>query len=118
MSYAQKNWFIRLDFAVAHLKRRSEILSNLDQSRTQTDDLLFSGGYGFSTSERSRFSLSGLLGVPTHKPLDLPILQFGSGHVGMGVQLDNNYKYWSINTLRSAARYIHFFKNNKQLLSS
>ncbi len=89
LSYAQKNWFIRLDFAVAHLKRRSENFPNLDQSRTQTDDLLFSGGYGFSTSERSRFSLSGLLGVPTHKPLDLPILQFGSGHVGMGVQLDN-----------------------------
>ncbi|MFZ5954729.1 MAG: hypothetical protein ACOYT8_06565 [Candidatus Dependentiae bacterium] len=110
LSYAQKNWFVRLDFAAAHVRSHSSILPELDQSRTQTDDLLLSGGYGFSWGERSQFSLSGLLGIPTHKPLDLPFVQFGSGHVGLGIQLDNNFKYCSINSLRSAARYIHFFQ--------
>lgn len=116
MSYAQKKWFVRLDFAAAHVRLKSQNFPSLDQSRTQTDDLLLSGGYGFSSSERSQFSLSGLLGIPTHKPLDLPLVQFGSGHVGLGVQLDNNYKYWSINSLRSAARYIHFFQKQQTTL--
>lgn len=110
LSYAKKNWFIRLDFAAAHVRLHSSLFPTLDQSRTQTDDLLFSGGYGFSWGERSRFSLSGLLGIPTHKPLDLPLVQFGSGHVGLGIQLDNNFKYCNISSLRSAARYIHFFQ--------
>jgi hypothetical protein len=56
------------------------------------------------------------LGIPTHKDTSLQALQFGTGHVGLGGQLDG---VWSLNDhqqFSAAARFIHFFPREVDIL--
>ncbi|MGC2310848.1 MAG: hypothetical protein WA432_04465 [Candidatus Babeliaceae bacterium] len=108
--YSTKSFYIRADFAAAHARESNKAL-DLRFSRTQTDDLLFSGGYSRVLNKRTKMTLSGILGIPTHKDLSPEGIQFGTGHVGLGVQLDGSFVY-SANQkqiLMAATRYIHFF---------
>ena len=106
--YAPESFFLRLDAAVG---RVSSDTQGVHFSRTQTDDLLFSGGYSPSISDRIRITFSGLLGIPTHKDTSIEFVQFGYGHYGLGAQIDGSFAYSDNknHTLRGAARFIHFF---------
>lgn len=106
--HSKKSFFIRADMAVGHVTQKTD---DTKFSRTQTDDILLSGGYSFALSERSRFTLSGLFGIPTHKDTGLEGVQFGIGHFSVGAQLDGAFFYSSHfnHTIFTAARYIRFF---------
>lgn len=113
LAYVPSSFYLRTDFAFARV--RSE-LQGASFSRIQTDDLLFSGGYSHKIGERIRMTLSGYLGIPTHKDVNLEGIQFGYAHVGLGSQIDASYAYTPDlnNVLRAAARYIYFFKRKTQ----
>jgi hypothetical protein len=106
--YAPESFFLRLDGAVGRVASND---LGVHFSRTQTDDLLFSGGYSPSLSDNMRLTFSGLLGFPTHQDTSLEYVQLGYGHYGLGAQIDGSFMYSSNrdNTLRCAARCIHFF---------
>ncbi len=105
--HAKKSFFIRADMAVAHVNQKT---CDTKFSRTQTDDILVSGGYSFAMNERTRFTLSALLGIPTHKDTSLEGIQLGIGHVGLGGQLDGAFFYspHMNHTIFTAIRYIRF----------
>jgi hypothetical protein len=101
--------YARVDFAFAHVW---EQLEQFRFSRTLSDDILFTAGYSHSFTERIRSTLSGMVGIPTHKNVILEGIQFGTGHYGLGIQLDSAIQYalrWP-HSLRLAYRCIHFLK--------
>ncbi len=95
-------------FAAGHISTQND---QQEISRTQTDDILFTGGYSHTFGDRSRASISGLVGFPTHKDFVLEGFQLGTGHNGCGIQCDGSYTYSSegAHTMMAAARYLHFF---------
>jgi hypothetical protein len=105
--YATESHYFKVDAAIAHV---INTVDNLKISRTQTDDLLFTGGYGHIIG-KWRFAYSGLFGVPTHRDFILELAQFGTGHFGTGIQTDFSYRYsdYYNGTIFGAARFIHFF---------
>lgn len=106
--YAPESFFLRIDAAVGRVSSNDH---GVHFSRTQTDDLLFSGGYSPRISNKIRLTFSGLLGLPTHKDTSIAHIQLGYGHYGLGVQMDGSFIFSSNSnhTLRCAARFIHFF---------
>ncbi len=106
LQHSKKNFFIRADIAAAHVKQKT---CETKFSRTQTDDILFSGGYSFVLDEKTRGAITVILGIPTHQDTILEGTQFGTGHVGLGGQFDGAYFYSGNNTIFVAARYIRFF---------
>jgi hypothetical protein len=108
INYSTKSAYIHADIAVGNVRQKTKSHSF---SRTQMDDILITGGYGFKLNHRSRITFSGLLGIPTHKDLSPEGLQFGTGHVGVGLQMDGSFFYSPHynNAILAAARYIHFF---------
>lgn len=111
LSHSKKSFFIRADMAVAHVRQE---VKEIKFSRTQTDDIVISGGYSFALSERARFALSGLTGIPTHKDKILEGIQMGIGHFSVGGQFDSAFFYAPNfnHTIFAAARYIRFFARN------
>ncbi len=108
--YSAKTFYVRADFAVARITQDKQ---GVHFAQTQTDDLLFSAGYTHSLQEGMIVTLSGLLGIPTHRDLSLENFQFGYGHVGLGIQADGAFEYLQNrnqkHSMRTAARVIHFF---------
>ncbi|MCX5922740.1 MAG: hypothetical protein NTX86_05450 [Candidatus Dependentiae bacterium] len=106
--YAPETFFLRVDAAVGRVASNN---AGVHFGRTQTDDLLFSGGYSPRISDNVRLTFSGLVGFPTHKDTSLEHVQFGFGHYGLGGQIDGSFIYSSNrgNTVRCAARCVHFF---------
>lgn len=109
--YYQPSHYLSVDFAFARIASRNE---ELTVARTQMDDLLFSGGYGHAIKERGRIAYSFLFGVPMHRDYILEIVQFGTGHFGLGPQLDCAYHFRSNNALFFAARCLYFIPRNAQ----
>jgi hypothetical protein len=109
LMYTPENFFLRVDAAVAHVTSLFSDSSHV--GRTQTDDLLFSAGYSPNTPSNMRMTFSGILGLPTHRDTSLNLIQFGIGHYGLGTQFDGSLFYSEKQTqsLRYAARFIHFF---------
>ena len=109
--FSQKSFYLKIDGAVGHVRND---LDTITIKRTQTDDILFSGGYGHAVGQYSRFTYSALLGVPTHRDFILDLAQFGTGHVGIGGQFDAAYAYVPDRSrvLLAATRLIHFFPRN------
>lgn len=104
--------YVRADWAVGHVSQKASFLPHV--SRTQTDDILFSGGYSHAINDKSKITVSGLFGVPTHNDTSLQFVQFGVGHFGLGGQIDGSYKIPSNldHLIFAAARFIHFFPRN------
>lgn len=88
-NFAEKYYF-RTDLAVAHSSQTVKDVTNVDA--IESDDILFTTGRNFKISEKSRVTLSGLLGIPTHSVNTLERIGFGVGQVGIGAQLDGLYK--------------------------
>jgi hypothetical protein len=110
--YVPRPFYMRVDWAAAYLKQKH---GPVQFSRVETDDLLFTAGYSHALGHKSRFTVSGLFGLPTHKDRSLDFFQFGPAHVGLGLQIDGSCTYSSENNLHQrysimgAARIIHFF---------
>ncbi len=111
--YSPETYYARVDWAFAQV--------NADHGtfvKTQTDDLLFSAGYSFAPNERSKCTISGFFGVPTHNDHSIIEPQFGFAQVGLGGQFDGSFifsEHTKDYSLRVAARAIHFFKRNVQI---
>jgi len=119
--YTTESAYLRVDWSFGHVSDR--INSNMiSRSHTQTDDLLFSAGYSYAPNQQTKLTLSGLFGLPTHQDKSLlpypgtTLLetQIGVGHVGLGIQLDGEFRFAPLRTsighsIRAAARLIHFF---------
>ncbi|HEX2977619.1 MAG TPA: hypothetical protein VHO47_00650 [Candidatus Babeliales bacterium] len=109
--YSPERYYLRVDAAFARVSSHDR---SIHFARTQGDDVLFSGGYSPRTSKKSKLTISGLFGIPTHKDTSLEFVQFGYGHFGLGAQVDGTY-FFSTNrnhTFRWATRLIHFFPRN------
>ncbi|MFI5333021.1 MAG: hypothetical protein ACHQVS_02880 [Candidatus Babeliales bacterium] len=100
--------FFRTDFAVSHIKERTD--GSTTFSGTQTDDLLFTLGHNFKINKRNTVTLSGFLGIPTHKVTTLEHVSFGYGQLGTGIQIDGSYTlhHDNANALLYGARYLYF----------
>lgn len=105
--YLLETFYLSLDLATAYVQQKKDAITS---STVQPDDLLFSGGYNYRLNDRIRFTFSGLLGIPTHTDKSLSHVQFGYGHLGLGLQADNSWTFKSYpqQSLRSAVRLIHF----------
>lgn len=106
--YLPGSFYFRCDGAFAYVQENK---NDMHDARVQTDDLLFSGGYGYKIDEQKKLTFSGLLGIPTHKDTSLERVQFGYAQVGVGVQVDGIFFYVDNHALsiRTAVRCIHFF---------
>lgn len=109
--YSRKAWYIQATGAAAHVHEKKD---DVEFSRTQADDILLSAGYSTSFNKRTRFTFSAMIGIPTHKDVSPEGLQFGTGHVGLGMQLDGAFFYAEQfnRAVLAAARYIRFFPRN------
>lgn len=110
---AQSNYF-KIDFAAARAKATSTIFNSYV---IQWDDILFTAGHGITIGDQVKISGSALFGVPTHKDRNLEELQFGIGHVSLGIQGDCAYNYSANRNhfVMSAIRFIHFFPRSIDL---
>lgn len=108
LAHAPESYYVRVDGAVGHIRTNG---FGLCTSRTQGDDLLFSGGYSPNFSERTKFTFSGMVGFPTHCDTSLQQPQFGFGEYAIGGQIDGAFLRASNpdHTFRAATRLIHFF---------
>lgn len=105
--YYTKKFYVRADCAGARVGQEKD---GTCFHQTQSDDILFSAGYTQRPHKQLAITFSGLLGIPTHKDLSLQHIQCGYGHIGVGAQVDGAFRYSnsSHNTIRAAARLIHF----------
>jgi len=106
-----RSWYLQANFAVARVSEKSDGQSLV---RIQTDDLLLTAGYSWSLHSRVRFTVSGLLGIPTHKDTSLDQVQFGTGHLAFGIQFDTAFHYYQAHkcSIRLAARLIGTIPRN------
>lgn len=109
--YYQPSHYFSADIAFARIVSRNE---KLTVARTQMDDFLLTGGYGHAIKERGRIAYSFLFGIPTHRDHVLEVVQFGTGHFGLGPQLDGAYHLSSNNILFAAARCIYFIPRDAE----
>lgn len=103
--------YTHIDFAAAHIKTKA---GQVKFCNTQTDDILFTGGYCHTFSPKTKCTLSLLAGFPTHKDTTFQGLEFGTGHFSVGTQLDGIFMYSSDHNhaIFGAARYVRFFPRN------
>jgi len=113
--YMKEHFFARVNAAVGHVHAKSDTL-NASFSRTQTDDILATVGYAFSVHEYLSMGASLHLGVPTHEDTSLQVVQLGTGHVGLGGQIDAAYSISDSQAFMAAARFIHFFPRNVRIM--
>jgi len=81
-----KHCYFRADFAVAHAHQTNQGVSTVEV--IEPDNILLTAGRNFRPTEKSKVTLSGLLGIPTHEVNTLQRVGFGVGQVGAGVQVD------------------------------
>jgi hypothetical protein len=116
--YNKDNHYLKIDSAVGRVN--STIIgdkNSLKISRTQTDDILFTGGFGQKAGNHVRLAYSGLFGIPTHRNYILEFSQFGIGHIGLGGQIDCAYNYTKNghHTIFGAIRLIHFLERTVEV---
>jgi hypothetical protein len=104
-NFAEK-YYIRTDFAVAHTNQKVNHLSTVDA--IEPDDILLTVGRNFTFKQRSKITVSGLLGIPTHSVNTLQRVGFGSGLVGIGAQLDGIHKFTKKSDFLWGSRYNYF----------
>jgi hypothetical protein len=116
--YSKENHYLKIDNAIGRITSHITTDNNsLKISKSQTDDLLFTGGLGHQIGSRVRCAYSGLFGLPTHRNHLLEFSQLGIGHVGLGGQIDCAYNYLENNNniIFSAIRLIHFFQRTVEV---
>ncbi|CDK30930.1 hypothetical protein [Candidatus Babela massiliensis] len=111
--YEFRSYFVRSDFASAHVKSKDKCKTNIF-SNAQTDDILFTFGHNLTKNGNNTITLAGLLGIPTHKVFILQHADFGYGQVGTGLQFDGEYELDSIQAVTYGLRYIYFIPRKAQ----
>lgn len=108
MSYTASSYYFSVDIAGGHDDQKTCVTH---ASKTQADDILFTGGYGVAINPRIKVTASVLLGFPFHNDVSLLGPEIGLGHIGLGGQLDGAFVYSARehHSIRAAARAIHFF---------
>lgn len=112
--HTEPAWYGRIDFAVGNARGR---LGSIRSSKVQTDDILFTAGYGFNTQRSAKITVSGLVGIPTHNDEGIIIPQFGTGHLGLGAQIDGafTFRQHPNHSLQAAVRLVHFVPQSNQI---
>jgi hypothetical protein len=108
--YATDHWYGRVNAAVGRSAETN--CMGISDGRTDLDDILFSGGYGHRLNEYAKVTFSAHFGIPTHKDGSLQGIQLGTGHYGLGAQVDGSLKVHTNHALMAALRFIHFFPRN------
>lgn len=106
--YMKESFYARANAAVARVHTKQDN-NPTTFARTQFDDILFTVGYALPIENCFSVAISLHLGVPTHKDTSLQFLQFGTGHVAFGGQLDAMYAFDDKQACIAAARFLHFF---------
>ncbi|MCX5924142.1 MAG: hypothetical protein NTZ68_01835 [Candidatus Dependentiae bacterium] len=101
-----KHFYIRTDLAMANAHQTVDCTTRVDA--TEVDDILITIGRNFNLNKKSKVTLSGLLGIPTHSVNTLQRVGFGSGQVGVGLQVDGLYKGKKPFDFLWGARYNYF----------
>jgi len=106
-SYVTPVFYARADFAFGQVR---ETHGCLQFKEVETDDLLLKSGYSYFINTKTKFTISGLFGIPTHNDFALKHYQLGYGHFGLGIQLDGSFNYSLPKTsaIRGAFRLIQF----------
>lgn len=107
-SYVTPTFYVRTDFAFGQV-REAHQCSYFKE--IETDDLLLKAGYSHSINPQIKLTISGIMGIPTHKDFVLQHFQLGYSHFSLGFQLDGSFIY-SIprkSSIRCALRFIQFF---------
>lgn len=104
-NFASKYYF-RADLAVAHANQKTNNFQTVDI--TEPDDLLFTLGRNIRAAKKSKVTISGLFGIPTHPVYTLQRVGVGPGQVGIGTQLDGLYKFNKHVDLLCGGRYNYF----------
>lgn len=105
-------YYFRTDFAVSHINQTINGVQTINE--TEPDDILFTFGRNFEVSPTSRFTLSGLIGIPTHSVFFLQRIVFGGGQVGAGIQLDGFQKLTKKTDFLWGTRYNYFIPRTAQ----
>ncbi|MBI2344864.1 hypothetical protein HYV10_02200 [Candidatus Dependentiae bacterium] len=101
-----EKYYFRTDFAAAHTNQT--VKNTLQVNETEPDDILCTMGRNFILNQNSRVTLSALLGIPTHSVNTLKRVDFGTGQVGTGLQLDGLYKIFKKADFLCGTRYVYF----------
>jgi hypothetical protein len=109
--YMHNDLYARINVAVGRVHAQIAD-TEPDFSKIQTDDILLTAGYSWQLGSSIRIGLSGHLGIPTHKDDSLNLVQLGTGHVGLGLQLDGSASLSETQMLLAAARLICFLPRN------
>lgn len=107
--------YFRTDFAVSHIQEKTAGTTSF--SGTESDDILFTFGHNIIVSDHSYITVSGFLGIPTHKLFRLQHPDFGYSQIGIGAQVDGSYTINGTSSFVYGARYIHFVPRQGQDIS-
>jgi len=115
-SYITPSFYFRTDFAFGQVQ---DHYKSSHFKAIETDDLLFKSGYSYTINPKTKFSISGIFGIPTHKDFALEHFEIGFAHFGLGFQLDSSYAYSLPKTsaIRCAFRFIQFLPRKVQVKS-
>lgn len=108
--YNFKPYYLRADFAYAYVLET--INSKLEFSGVETDDILTTVGRNFHLNDKTKITLSGLFGFPTHKNNYLQHAQLAYAQVGLGPQVDGIYKLKEKDTFIWGLRALYFIPRN------
>lgn len=116
--YSRSSGYIKVDTAVGHIATDIPVPArntSMHIARMQWDDLLFTGGYGHHVFKNGRVAYSALFGIPLHRDYILELAQFGTGHIGVGAQIDSSYALTDNQTMFFALRGIYFVPRNARV---
>lgn len=99
-------YYFRTDFGFSHIHEKLQGKTTF--SGTEADDVLFTVGRNFLINDHSVATISGLLGVPTHRIFRLQHVDVGYSQIGYGLQLDGSYEFPNTSDLFYGFRYIRF----------
>lgn len=101
-----RNNYVRVFTAVANM--REIVHKKTVYSGTGWDDVLIMAGHEWKLNTKSRITLSGLFGIPTHKIKTLKHLDFGINQFGFGGQLDGLHEITDHHAIYGGGRYVYF----------
>ena len=101
-----KTDYFRADFAVGHTNQTIKHVPNVDV--IEPDDILLTAGHNFKFTQKSKATISGMFGIPTHSIYSLQRVGLGYGQVSLGAQFDGLYKFSKDVDFLWGTRYNHF----------
>ncbi len=113
--YGKPSYYIKVDTAIGHIASNVALPADtrvVHVAHKQWDDLLFTGGYGYQLGSNGRIAYSALFGIPLHRDYIVEFAQFGTGHVGIGGQIDTAHAFGDSHTIFFALRGIYFVPRN------